>query len=803
LHNITPAFSFSKLIYKTPRFYVVFSIKLYMKMRLLVLTTLFIFLGNQLFAQSLERKHYNFARSANTSTADIAARSSGTSGTGANIDVIYHNIFWRINPDSVKYIRGIVKTSFKTTVANVSTITFDLTSVLLVDSVRFRSAKLPAANVTRSGNILSIALGATLAINFVDSVAIYYRGVPPGAVAGTIQGYQKTTGTTAGNIINTLSESYEDKDWWPCKHDMQDKIDSMDIAVSVPWGNPTVADTFWVASNGKLIDSTITGNSRTFKFKTLYPIASYLVCVSVAKYDRIYRTVDVNGTTVQVVYNLLRGKTATNKNNAIAAFDKINPVLPAFSNKIGDYPFKLEKHGFYDGLVGAGGMEHQTFSGIQTGSLTSVATLTHELMHQWFGDNVTFSTWNDLWLAEGFARYSEALAGELVPSTGLNPFTERSSMKTGALGNTTESTWIPDASAANSTGIWGGGYGGTVYERGAMVVSMLRILSGDTKFFAALTKYQTELAGKSATTDTLKNYFNRELGKDISVFFTDYVGGSGKGATAIGGIGNPTNNINWNAPTSYGQSGKRLVVTVASQTKTAGSNVSYFRGPIQLHVKGALAANDTTITFFDWGAGNLSYAGNGLSLPIAGNKLTYDLSFVPTTVAYDDSARTMSNGTTTPDITLEGYVWLGTTNTVWGTTTNWAGGIVPPSGGDVTIATTAANNPLLPTGTTVVGPLSILAGKILYLNNNTLTINNSVRYTGLISGSATSNIIVADQAATLNFDQTSSATRSLFTLTLNPKASATIGTGLLEIYGGLNLPTSTSLNVKSANLLIR
>jgi Peptidase family M1 domain len=525
--------------------------------------------------------------------------------------------------------------------------------------------------------------------------------------------------------------------------------------------------------------------------------------VSVAKYDRVYRSVNVNGTNVQVVYNLLRGKTATNKNNAIAAFDKINPVVSLFSSKIGDYPFKLEKHGFYDGLVGATGMEHQTFSGMNTGALTSIQTLTHELMHQWFGDNVTFSTWNDLWLAEGFAKYSEALAGELVPSTGLIPFDERVSMKSGAIGNTTESAWIPDASAANSTGIWGGGYSGTVYDRGAMVVSMLRILSGDAKFFAALTKYQTELAGKSATTDTLKNYFNRELGKDISVFFTDYVGGSGKAATAVGGVGNPTNNINWNAPTTYGQSGKRLVVTVASQTKTAGSNVAYFRGPIQLHIKGALPTNDTTITFFDWGAGNLSYAGNGLSLPIAGNKLTYDLSFVPTTVAYDDSARTMSNGTTTPDLTLEGYVWLGTTNTTWGTTTNWAGGFVPPSGGDVTIATSALNNPLLPVGNTVVGPISILAGKILYLNNNTLTINNSVRYTGLISGSPTSNIIVADQAATLNFDQTSAATRSLFTLTLNPKASATIGTGLLEIYGGFSLPTSTSLNVKSANLLIR
>jgi hypothetical protein len=779
-----------------------------MKMRLLVLTTLFILLGNQLFAQSSEQlSRIKKASQTPISNNEDIARSTGTSGTGANIDVIYHKVFWRINPDSgtlaapLKYIKGYVQFNFKTTVANVSTISFDIRSVLVIDSVKFRGALLPGASIVRSGNIATLTLGATLANSFIDSFTVFYKGVPP-PVVGFAQGYQLINLAGAGNIINTLSESYEDRDWWPCKADMQDKIDSMDITVSVPWASPTAADTFWVACNGKLVDSSIVGSSRLFTFKTRYPIASYLVAVSVAKYNRYYRSVNMNGTIIPVVYNILQGK--ADYNAITSAMDIQNTVLEKFSAKMGEYPFKLEKHGFYDGLDGAGGMEHQTFSAIDPAALQSQATLAHELAHQWFGDNVTFATWNDIWLAEGFARYGEALAAELVPATGLSAFGERSSMKSAAIGNTTQSVWLPNGNTTTSALVWTGTNISAMYDRGSMVVSMLRALCGDSIFFSALTKYQTDLKGKSANTDTLRNYFNRELGKDISVFFNDYVGGSGLGTTRTGGLGRPSNTINWNAPTTFGQLGKRLVISLGTQTRSAGTNVTYFRGPIQLHVKGALAANDTTITIFDWGSGNLSYAGKGISMPVAGNKLTFDLSFVPTTVLYDDSARTMSVGTINPKLTtLEGYVWLGTTNTVWGTTTNWAGNLVPPSGGDVTIATTALNNPLLPTGTTVVGPLSILTGKILYLNNNTLTINNSVRYTGLISGSPTSNIIVADQAATLNFDQTSPATRSLFTLTLNPKASATIGTGLLEIYGGLSLPTSTSLDVKSANLLIR
>ncbi len=734
-----------------------------------ILTTAFTILSTFLISQTYAQEtttpasHCRFNGVSENITQPGEEQSTGTSGTGANIDVLYHKIYWRINPDSaVKYIKGSVQTNFKTIQNNVSSISFDLRSGLIIDSIKFRNLLLPTININHVSNIVTINLGVTLTNNFIDSLIIFYQGTPP-AVSGAAQGYQRATNAGAGNYITTLSESYEDRDWWPCKHDMQDKIDSLDITVNVPWAATTAADTFWVASNGKMIDSTINGTNRTFTFKNRYPIASYLVFVSVAKFDRFYRSVNISGTDVQVVYNLLKGKPAATITNALIAMDRMNLVLPAFSSKIGDYPFKNEKHGYYDGLLGAGGMEHQTFSGMATSALTSTSTLAHELMHQWFGDNVTFATWNDLWLAEGFANYGEALAAELVPSLGQNPYTIRNSIKNSAL-NSTVSAWIPNGNTTTSNLIWSSAYGGAVYTRGAMVVSMLRAIAGDTKFFQALTNYQTNLAGKSANADSLKNYFNTILNRDISVFFNDYVGGSGNAAVAVGGRGNPINTINWNSPLA-----NKLVVQVASQTQSASSNVTYYRGPVVLHVKGALASQDTTLSFFDWGAGNLSYAGNGLGAPISGNLLSYDLSFTPTTVLYDDSARTLSTGSTVfvPTLNAGGFSF---NNTTAANAT-----CIAPASMFVTLSTNAINgfaNPItlsvvsgVPAGTNVTfstNPIAAGSSTIVTLNNtNTLA---SGTYNIILQGTATA---ANNQTATISFVINPGASPAITTQPIN------------------------------------
>ena len=761
---------------------------------LILFTTLYFSAGAQLRGPGY--------RPASNSTTPPGPNSTGHSGTGANIDVIYHKIYWRISPDSsVKYIRGNVQTNFKTIVANVTSVSFDLNSVMTVDSVQFRGAKLAGGNITRSGNIVTIALGATLANNFIDSLTIYYQGTPPALayISGAV-GYQKASDAGAGNYIYTLSESYEDRDWWPCKADMRDKIDSMDITVSVPWASPGVGDTFWVASNGRMIDSTISGNSRIFSFRTRNAIPSYLVSVAVARYNKYYRSVNVNGTVVPVTYNIFRGKGSYV--NILSKLDSMNLAVAAFSNKFGDYKFKNDKHGFYEGIeaaAAAGGMEHQTFSAIATSDIANAVTLSHELTHQWFGDNVTFASWNDLWLAEGFAAYGESTwYHELVSNHPVSGYQLRNNKKNTALSETV-SAWVPDASCSTSD-IWNNSYGSSIYNRGCMIVSMLRSISGDTKFYQALSNYQSAYGGKGVTTDSLKSQFNAVLGMDISPFFNDYVGGSGTGAAGVGGLGNPINTVNWNA------SANRLVIQMGTQTRSATNNGRYYRGPVVMHFTNAASSwtKDTTITIFDWGIGTggvntLSYAGNGVTDSIPGNILNFDLSFTPTNAFYDDSARTLTTGSMNHAVGLTGYTWTGTSSSSWNTATNWTNSIIAPTGAEVIVATTGSQ-PVLP-GTITVGGLFLNAGTTLNIGNNTLIIDGPVSGTGTITGSNSSSITINDQAGTLNFDQTSTSTRSLNNLTISSGSSASLGTAL-DVYGTITNSGGT-LNLNGKNLTLK
>ncbi|HMK04597.1 MAG TPA: M1 family aminopeptidase, partial [Ferruginibacter sp.] len=419
---------------------------------------------------------------------------------------------------------------------------------------------------------------------------------------------------------------YEDRDWWPCKADMQDKADSMDIVVTVP-------NAYWVAANGKLVDSTINGANRTFIYKHRYPIATYLVGLGIAKYNRHYRgTVNIAGKNVPVMYYTYPNMSAGTLSTALTQMDISKTELVQFSNKWGPYPFADEKHGYYQHNWG-GGIEHQTFSGMSSGSMTSWSVIAHELGHQWFGDKVTFATWSHLWLAEGFAKYSEVLAAELIPAIGVTPASHLSGIKSTARGTNTTPVMLSAGSIANSNTIWTTNNDNAIYQRGAMIVSMLRAMMGDAKFFQGCRDYLNDplLAYKSATSaDLQRNLENQLYGVNLTPFFNAWVNG----------LGTP------NYTGQYYVSGNTIQFTLA-QTRNPVAT-PFMPMPVVIKIANAAGTKDTSVVIYHYNSTQLGYSGETYGMWPAGNGfITYNLSFVPATISFDPDNKTMATGTLT------------------------------------------------------------------------------------------------------------------------------------------------------------
>lgn len=563
-----------------------------------------------------------------------AARTTGNSGTGGNIDVKHHRFEWNIDPSQSKRISGSVTTYFETTQSGVKKITFDLNKTSFNNSnliVKYHgtncSISFPASGYT---DILTITLPVTLGNGVLDSVTIFYNGVPP-AVNGQAEGcQQKNVKVSSVNypIFYTLSESYEDKDWWPCKADMQDKIDSLTFIITTP-------SSFRPAANGVLISEVTSGSNKVYTFKHKYPIASYLVAVAVANYKVYNRgTVNIGGTNMPVEYYILNARNPTS--GQLNTMDACKQELVEFSNLFGDYPFKNEKYGMYEFAWG-GGMEHQTFSAMGWSSFTNAGVIAHELMHQWFGDKVTMATWHHLWLAEGFASYGEVLAGEKVPSTGLNPVSIRSSLKSAANSSSERGYGcvIPQANIENSNALWNSQYGNSVYDRGGMVVSMLRTLLGDEKFFQACRNYLNDpvLQYASATTADLQAHMEAVTGGfDLTSFFDSFAYGNGY-PTYSG-----ANTINWQAVGT-----DKIRFGVYSQGKSSGSDVGYYSAVIPLRVQGS-GGKDTVIVLYDRGPEGVSVGGDGIVYGNSATPTVY-LGFTPTTVTFDPYNMSLATGT--------------------------------------------------------------------------------------------------------------------------------------------------------------
>lgn len=488
-------------------------------------------------------------------------------------DVKWYRCFWVMDP-AVRQISGNVTIYFKPLKPAFDSLVLDMNQALSADSVKYHNNKINSWN--HVSDQLVTHFTNPLPQNLIDSITVFYHGVPPDDGFGTFE-ISTHNGTP---VLWTLSEPYGASNWWPCKNGLTDKADSVDITIRTPDGYRT-------ATNGILVSTSSQGGFKDYHWKHRYPIATYLVGVAVTNYSSFNQQVPFNGDTLKVVNYVYPEDSAT----AVAQLPVIVPMIQLYDTLFGIYPFQREKYGHAQFSWG-GGMEHQTMTFVTNFQFELIA---HELGHMWFGDKVTCGSWTDIWLNEGFATYLSGLCYEhLSPDLWVRFRQVRIKQITSLPGG---SVYCPDTTDINR--IFNSRLS---YAKGAMILHQLRWIIGDSAFFTALDNYLNDfgLAYGFARTENLKAHLESSGGQDLTWYFNDWFTGEGY----------PQYLINWS------QTGDTLAFTV--RQSQSSPTVSFFEMPVQIKLKNSL--HDTLIRVSNTFNGQMF----SVRLPFKADSLIFD-----------------------------------------------------------------------------------------------------------------------------------------------------------------------------------
>ena len=465
-----------------------------------------------------------------------------------NYDITYHKLEFTVNP-GVDSISGKITTTY-TALANMSSLTFDLSNTLIVSSVKINNVSLVFSQNT---NELIITLPTTQILGTQATVEVIYSGIPPQNGFGSFT--STTRGTAATPVLYTLSEPFGARDWWPCKQDLNDKINSIDVYITAP-------SQYISVSNGVEPEAPeISGGLKTTHFHHGYPIPEYLICMAVTNYTVINQTAGTAPSTYPIVnYIYPESDTSTLRTQLL----QTPLILDHFSTLLEPYPYSNEKYGHAQFGWG-GGMEHTTVSFMQNFSRGLIA---HEMAHQWFGDKITCGTWKDIWLNEGFATYLASLVIERYDSPAAF-ITDKTNMINSITSLPNGAVYLTETEALDINRIFDSRLS---YYKGAMVLNMLRFKLGGALFFQGIKNYLADinLAFKYAVTPNLQTHLEAVYGSSLAEFFNDWVYNQGYPKYAI-----TVQNI------ATGQA----KITV-NQT-TTDTSVPFFEMPVPIRLTGA------------------------------------------------------------------------------------------------------------------------------------------------------------------------------------------------------------------------
>ncbi len=286
-----------------------------------------------------------------------------------------------------------------------------------------------------------------------------------------------------------------------------------------------------VATTGPIVASHVKGDTRVTRWQRNRPVSSLGMTFSESR----TRTVSVGG--VDVMLSVDKDRRRADSSTA-RILNHIGPALDFFGGIFGRYPYeKLDVVQMPDdyafgralpSMLMLWGLYYQDAFSLSANLHAHMYTevqhifrgfLAHELAHQWWGGSMIPRTYRDAWLSEAVATYAADMYIER--EAGAEAFREM-------LKRHTDQALFADRHGAIDLGSrLGEHYQAIVYEKGAMVLHMLRRTIGDGHFMSVLSRFSREKAGKLVTTEDFETEVEVVTGREMDWFFDQWIRDTG------------------------------------------------------------------------------------------------------------------------------------------------------------------------------------------------------------------------------------------------------------------------------------
>ncbi|MBW6432592.1 M1 family metallopeptidase [Actinoplanes hulinensis] len=358
------------------------------------------------------------------------------------------------------------------------------------------------ATVAAAGNELVVTPAAGIPKGRAFTTVVSYGGVPKQLENETLGAGGWLRVGKQGAIA--LGQPESASTWFPVNDHPSDKA-TFKLAMTVP-------DGVEVLSNGLAGNRDTVDGLTTWRWAEESPMASYLATVVIGQY-RITTGTHAGRPMITALPESLPADGAAAKSLA-----RTGEITDFLETQFGPYPFRANGGVVVDEDEIRYALETQarpvygnTFftSGENTG------VVAHELAHQWFGDSVALSRWQDIWLNEGFATYAEALWSEHSGGRTAQQIFDEAYRAF----DWTETPGDPGPRRI---------FGDAVYVRGGMTVHALRKTIGDEAFFKLIKSWAADHRDGNVTTEQFIEAAETASGKDLDAFFEAWLNGKTK-----------------------------------------------------------------------------------------------------------------------------------------------------------------------------------------------------------------------------------------------------------------------------------